>query len=773
MKKFIAFLLATAASAPAAVTDVYIAQRDGAATFAYRIITGSSNTGEVLSFDGSGVLVSSARGVPLVSDGEALGSATKMWSDLFLASGAVVNFNNGDVTMTHSANTLAVAGGDLTVADAVRAGDLFAVDVIELGESAATSGVLHFHNAGTAFKGIFTPSAFAADRTYTLPDVSGTMTVSSAALTTTRVPYATTGGALTDEAALAYDAGTNTLTAGTFSGAGGGVTLDASGFNGNLAVTDNTLQEVAQKLDDLTAAGGTNLNDIGDATADGSVAQAGFEMDFTSTLDSAGKAIWTITNTDADTAADTAMIDLRHNDGADANVFYLRAIGDNDGTPTTDFSLSQTAFAIGSGVATTFSGNVTGTATWDLSAATVTLGTITTLPVTNIELGHASANTLTAASGVLSVEGVAQYSSLTKADALEAALFAADAGANDTYAITLSPAITAYVTGAHYRFMANTANTGACTININTVGAKSIKKAAGGITTDPADNDIRSGQWVDLVYDGTNMQMQSTLGNAAAGGSVATDAIFDAAGDLVVGTGANTAARLAVGGFGDHFVTDGATPQWLSRRKWVTIIDYEFTHGGNNYFPTATNAFFIDTIDATAPGVMLINSINATGCVSTDEGMMTFGGGAVHYAARIYMTRLAVSGDNTYKIGFGDVVDGTAFTDGVWFEYTDNVNSGNWVAKCKAGATSGSQNMSVGPAATTWAWLTIDINAGGTEATFAVNGANSVTVTTANSIPNSASELVGVNITGVSTDADTNQLYVDYLGVEQLMTSNR
>jgi hypothetical protein len=33
-----------------------------------------------------------------------------MWSDLFLASGAVINFNNGDVTITHSANTLAFGG---------------------------------------------------------------------------------------------------------------------------------------------------------------------------------------------------------------------------------------------------------------------------------------------------------------------------------------------------------------------------------------------------------------------------------------------------------------------------------------------------------------------------------------------------------------------------------------------------------------------------------------------------------------------------------------
>jgi hypothetical protein len=96
--------------------------------------------------------------------------------------------------------------------------------------------------------------------------------------------------------------------------------------------------------------------------------------------------------------------------------------------------------------------------------------------------------------------------------------YAADAGSNDTYVITLSPVPAGYVTGGHYRFKANTANTGAATININSLGAKTIKKAAGGITTDLADNDILSGQFVDLVYDGTNMQMQSTLGNAAGGG---------------------------------------------------------------------------------------------------------------------------------------------------------------------------------------------------------------------------------------------------------------
>ena len=50
---------------------------------------------------------------PGTSDGTALGTTSLMWSDLFIADGGVINFNNGDVTLTHSSNTLTIAGGDL------------------------------------------------------------------------------------------------------------------------------------------------------------------------------------------------------------------------------------------------------------------------------------------------------------------------------------------------------------------------------------------------------------------------------------------------------------------------------------------------------------------------------------------------------------------------------------------------------------------------------------------------------------------------------------
>ena len=204
---------------------------------------------------------------------------------------------------------------------------------------------------------------------------------------------------------------------------------------------------------------------------------------------------------------------------------------------TTSLLLGTAGSAVGNiGFRNATSGTTTlAPATGALGTGTVTLplsGTLATLAGTEAFTGKTyEGNTLTTGTGTLTLSTFTLtaattgtvFTSGTKADVLDAACFAADAGANDTYTATLSPAITAYVTGAHYRFKANTANTGAATINLNSLGAKTIVKAAGGITTTLADNDIRAGQWVDLVYDGTNMQMQSTLGNAASGGGGSTN----------------------------------------------------------------------------------------------------------------------------------------------------------------------------------------------------------------------------------------------------------
>lgn len=74
----------------------------------YRI--GANNLGWSVGGSGTGIGLSATALYPITTDGIALGTSSLMFSDLFLASGAVINFNNGDVTVTHSANTLAFAG---------------------------------------------------------------------------------------------------------------------------------------------------------------------------------------------------------------------------------------------------------------------------------------------------------------------------------------------------------------------------------------------------------------------------------------------------------------------------------------------------------------------------------------------------------------------------------------------------------------------------------------------------------------------------------------
>jgi len=77
---------------------------------------------------------------PGVSDAAALGTTALMWSDAFLASGAVINFNNGDVTITHSANTLTLAGGNLVIPDAGTIGSATAPTAIAI----ASTGIVTF-----------------------------------------------------------------------------------------------------------------------------------------------------------------------------------------------------------------------------------------------------------------------------------------------------------------------------------------------------------------------------------------------------------------------------------------------------------------------------------------------------------------------------------------------------------------------------------------------------------------------------------------------------
>lgn len=93
-----------------------------------------------------------------------------------------------------------------------------------------------------------------------------------------------------------------------------------------------------------------------------------------------------------------------------------------------------------------------------------------------------------------------------------AGVYATDAGGDDTYSITVTPAPGTYADGDEYTFKPSTGNTGACTLDVNSLGAKSIKKfdSAGAAKVDLLTGDIVAGQPCRVKYDGTDFLLISS-----------------------------------------------------------------------------------------------------------------------------------------------------------------------------------------------------------------------------------------------------------------------
>jgi len=100
--------------------------------------------------------------------------------------------------------------------------------------------------------------------------------------------------------------------------------------------------------------------------------------------------------------------------------------------------------------------------------------------------------------------------------------YLASVAGTNTITGSLSPAITAYAAGQTFRFIAAASNTGAVTININSLGAKSITKDG---TTALSTGDILINGLYEITYDGTQFQLKNSSVTFS-GGTVANATTF-------------------------------------------------------------------------------------------------------------------------------------------------------------------------------------------------------------------------------------------------------
>jgi hypothetical protein len=98
------------------------------------------------------------------------------------------------------------------------------------------------------------------------------------------------------------------------------------------------------------------------------------------------------------------------------------------------------------------------------------------------------------------------------------------AGGTDTYTCSMAATLTSYSNGRFFLVKFTNANTGAATLNVNSLGAIAIKKYGG---TALAAGDIGAGQIFLLGYDGTNFQIvgQGNVGDVVGPASSTDNAI--------------------------------------------------------------------------------------------------------------------------------------------------------------------------------------------------------------------------------------------------------
>jgi hypothetical protein len=95
-----------------------------------------------------------------------------------------------------------------------------------------------------------------------------------------------------------------------------------------------------------------------------------------------------------------------------------------------------------------------------------------------------------------------------------------DTGSVNALSIALQPPIIAYEAGTPLRVLVANTNTGACTINVNGLGVRSIKRPDG---SNVAANDLKAGGIANLVDDGANYQLVNFLGATGGGSSTTTN----------------------------------------------------------------------------------------------------------------------------------------------------------------------------------------------------------------------------------------------------------
>jgi hypothetical protein len=156
----------------------------------------------------------------------------------------------------------------------------------------------------------------------------------------------------------------------------------------------------------------------------------------------------------------------------------------------------------------------------------------------------------------------------------------------DTYVCALPHNPLAYHANTRYSFLASATNLGAATLNLNGLGAKTLKRQVGGALVDLVDGDIRAGEFVEVIYDGTFLVLVPAQGTQTV-----------ASGTTALGTGALSSTKCTGDAGEPTLVTATATG---ARSTDVVLASFNGDVSAvTGYTPATTGTLRVDVWPST------------------------------------------------------------------------------------------------------------------------------------------------------------------------------
>lgn len=305
-----------------------------------------------------------------------------------------------------------------------------------------------------------------------------------------------------------------------------------------------------------------------------------------------------------------------------------------------------------------------------------------------------------------------------------AQIYGSDGGATDAYAVTMSPVVTSLTTGQVINFHANTANTGNATLAVDGLAAINILKNKDQTLIT---GDIKAGQLVTVIYDGTNFQMQSQLGGAS-GGLVSMQFFTSGTGATYTRpAGVSKILVECVGGGGGGGGCDAAAANNSAAsggggggycRKWFSAADATYTYsvgaggaggaagnnngvaGGDTTFSTMTaSGGIFGTGYATFPIASGYNVLNngAPGGGASGGDVNTPGGySGIGIAGGVNVSIGGYGGDSYIGAGAQSAIAYNGSTDAAGGDGTAYGAGGGGAATCNTATTQAGGNGAAG-----------------------------------------------------------------------------